>query len=208
MQGIEEGVEEEKPNLLQKLRDMALEAINTVKDVLDIRSPSRVFRELGNYTGMGFVQGISDYAEKSAQAASELGEATRGGLSDAISTISDYLNGDMDAQPTIRPVLDLSDIANGMNSVNDMLYNQRLLALAGQTSFAFAANAEGGEMTITVDNEGVVRELRELRGEMAEMADRMAHLQVVLDSGTLVGETADMMDSALGQRQAFKGRGN
>ena len=208
VQGIEEGVEEEKPNLLQKLRDMALEAINTVKDVLDIRSPSRVFRELGNYTGMGFVQGISDYAEKSAQAASELGEATRGGLSDAISTISDYLNGDMDAQPTIRPVLDLSDIANGMNSVNDMLYNQRLLALAGQTSFAFAANAEGGEMTITVDNEGVVRELRELRGEMAEMADRMAHLQVVLDSGTLVGETADMMDSALGQRQAFKGRGN
>lgn len=206
--GIVEGIKEQTPAAVEAIEELNEALQETTCAEQEIASPSKVFRQYGNYIVIGLIKGIREYAEKTSQTASELGESMRIGFGDAIGTISDYLNGDMTVQPTIRPVLDLSDVANGMNDVGDMLYNQRLLALAGQTSFAFAANNGDSEMTITVDNDGVVKELRELRGEMAEMTERMAHLQVVLDSGTLVGETADMMDSVLGQRQAFKGRGN
>lgn len=208
VRGLRSGVENEKSGFLDTLTQMALDAVDAVKETLDIHSPSGVFRELGNFTGLGFVKGLADYAKRSYQAGSELAESARSGLGNAMQTVSDYLNGDMEARPTIRPVLDLSDVANSADAIDGLLYNRRLMELASQTSFAFAANAGESEMTIHVDNNGVVRELRELRGEMAEMTERMAHLQVVLDSGTLVGETAPLMDSALGQRQTFKGRGN
>ena len=205
--GLTNGINEEKPTFLDALTQMALEGVQAVKDTLDIQSPSKVFRELGNFTGLGFVKGISDYAEKSYDASSMVAEYAKSGLSDAIQTVSEYLNGDIEVQPTIRPVMDLSDVANGFSAMNNLFYNQKLLALAGQTSFAFSANSGDNEMTITVDNNGVIQEIRSLRSEMAEMTERMAHMQIVLDSGALVGETADMMDSALGQRQHYRGRG-
>ena len=42
---------------------------------------------------------------------------------------------------------------------------------------------------------------------MAEMTARMERMQVVLDTGTLVGQIADPLDAALGQKQTFRGRG-
>lgn len=113
----------------------------------------------------------------------------------------------MEIRPTIRPVMDLSDVTDGARAIDGYFYNRQLMALAGQTSFAFAANGGNNEMTINIDNASVVQELRSLRSEMNEMTERMAHMQVVLDSGTLVGETAPMMDEALGQRQSLRGRG-
>lgn len=205
--GIKSGIEEEKPSFLDILTQMALDGVTAIKDTLDINSPSRVFQKLGNFTGLGFVKGLSEYADESYEAGSTVAKYATDGLSNAMKTVSDYLNGSMDIQPTIRPVLDLSDVTAGAGMIDRMFYNQRLLALADQTSLAFTANAGNNEMKITVDNNGVVQELRSLRSEMAEMTERMARMQVVLDTGVLVGETADMMDSALGQRQSYRGRG-
>ena len=44
---------------------MALAGVEAVKSTLEINSPSRVFRELGSSTGLGFVSGLAGYAERS-----------------------------------------------------------------------------------------------------------------------------------------------
>ena len=59
-----------------------------------------------------------------------------------------------------------------------------------------------------MNNSDVVAELKSLRGEMAAMAEKMERMRVVLDTGTLVGEMVGPMDTALGQRATYKGRGN
>ena len=205
--GIKAGVEEEKPNFLDALTQMALEGVQAVKDTLDINSPSRVFQELGNYTGLGFVKGLTDYANKSYDAAANVAGYATDGLSNAISKVSDLVNGEFDMQPTIRPVLDFTDVARGAGELNSLLGYTRTLALAGQTSLAFNSTLDKDGMTVTVDNDGVVQELRSLRSEMAEMTARMERMQVVLDTGTLVGQMADPLDAALGQKQTFRGRG-
>lgn len=205
--GIKAGVEEEKPNFLDALTQMALEGVQAVKDTLDINSPSRVFRKLGNYAGLGLVNGLTDYADKSYEAGANVAEYATDGLSNAISTVSDLVNGEFDMQPTIRPVLDFTDVARGAGELNGLLGYTKTLAFAGQTSLAFNSTLEKDGMTVTVDNDSVVQELRSLRSEMAEMTTRLERMQVVLDTGTLVGELADPMDSALGQKQIHRGRG-
>ena len=205
--GIKNGVEEEKPAFLDALTQMALEGVQAVKTAWDEHSPSRVFRKLGNFAGLGLVNGLTDYADKSYSAGANVADRATDGLSNAISTMSDLVNGEFDMQPTIRPVLDFSDVSRGANELDGFFNSARTVALAGQTSLAFNATMDKEGMTVTVDNDGVVQELRSLRGEMGEMMARLERMQVVLDTGTLVGEMADPLDAALGQKQTYRGRG-
>ena len=206
--GLAEGVSLSKSAFLDELTSMALAGVEAVKSTLKINSPSRVFRELGNFTGLGFVTGLADYAKKSYAAGANVAEYAADGLSNAMSITAELLSGDMDAQPTIRPVLDLSDVMRGADELNNLFYPQRTIGLAGQASLAFAESGRSGGTVVNVDNGDIVEELRALRSEMAEMTERMERMRVVLDTGTLVGEMAGPMDNALGQRVTRRGRGN
>lgn len=206
--GLAEGVSLSKSAFLDELTSMALAGVEAVKSTLKINSPSRVFRELGNFTGLGFVTGLADYAKKSYAAGANVAEYAADGLSNAMSIAAELLSGDMDAQPTIRPVLDLSDVMRGADELNSLFYPQRTIGLAGQASLAFAESGRSGGTVVNVDNGDIVEELRALRSEMAEMTERMERMRVVLDTGTLVGEMAGPMDNALGQRVTRRGRGN
>ena len=57
-------------------------------------------------------------------------------------------------------------------------------------------------------NVDIVMELRALREDMAVMGEEISNMQVVMDTGALVGATAGPMDKALGQRAVRFGRGN
>ena len=206
--GLAEGVSLSKSAFLDELTSMALAGVEAVKSTLKINSPSRVFRELGNFTGLGFVTGLADYAKKSYAAGANVAEYAADGLSNAMSIAAELLSGDMDAQPTIRPVLDLSDVMRGADELNSLFYPQQTIGLAGQASLAFAESGRSGGTVVNVDNGDIVEELRALRSEMAEMTERMERMRVVLDTGTLVGEMAGPMDNALGQRVTRRGRGN
>lgn len=205
--GLTEGVQSERSSFIDELTSMALAGVEAVKSTLDINSPSRVFRELGNYTGLGFVQGLHDYVSRSYDAGTEVAEGAEDGLSYILRTIADLINGGFDMEPTITPVLDLSNISTGAAMLDDILGSQRAFGLVGQASRAFATQDDSREMTLTVDNDDVVSELRSLRGEMASMLDRMERLRVVLNTGTLVGELVEPMDAALGQKATQRGRG-
>lgn len=206
--GLAEGVAQSRSTFIDELTNMALAGVEAVKSTLDINSPSRVFRELGNFTGLGFVTGLADYTAKSYAAGANIADSATDGLSNAMSVITDLLNGDMEEQPTIRPVLDLTDVMCGADQIDNLFYPQRSIGLVGQASLAFSESGRNDGMTVNVDNDDVVEEIRSLRSDMAEMMERMKRMQVVMDTGTLVGELAEPMDNALGQRVTRRGRGN
>lgn len=208
VKGLTEGVQSEKSSFVDEITQMALAGVQAAKSTLDIHSPSRVFREIGNYTGLGFVKGLQDYVDRSYAAGSEMAESAEGGLSGVLQTIADIVSGGFDMEPVIRPVLDLSAVSAGADALNNLFYSQRAVGLVGQAAIAFEAQRGGSsQTTISVDNDDVVAELRTLRGEMASMLERMEKLRVVLNTGALVGELAEPMDVALGQRSTQRGRG-
>lgn len=111
---------------------MAEAALNAARAALREHSPSRVFYEVGDYAGQGFVNALGDYETISYNSSYDMADYARRGLSDAISKIQDVVNSDMDAQPTIRPVLDLSDVRSGAAAIGSLF--------SGGTSVGVMAN--------------------------------------------------------------------
>lgn len=58
-------------------------------------------------------------------------------MSNAISKITDVIEGDIDTQPTIRPVLDLSDVETGTSRLNTLFSRTQAMSISagmGHTS--------------------------------------------------------------------------
>ena len=98
-------------------------ALNAAKRALDSHSPSREAMKLGNYFGQGLVIGIEDYESTVYHTGYNLADNAKIGLSKAISKISNLISNGIDDQPTIRPVLDLSDVESGAGYLNSMFNN-------------------------------------------------------------------------------------
>ena len=90
------------------------------RNYLRIKSPSRVAMESAKYFGIGIVEGIKQSEKLVYNAGSDLGIETNKGFDNAIAKIKDAINTDIDYNPTITPVLDLSQIQNGSNLIKSM----------------------------------------------------------------------------------------
>ena len=105
--------------VVQKAKDIAKAAIKTVKGWLGIESPSKVFRKIGVYTGEGLALGLEDSENSIANSAIGVGKTAKTAMEKAINGMSDIVNG-IDTQPTIRPILDLSDIESGATRIDKL----------------------------------------------------------------------------------------
>lgn len=68
-----------------------------------------------------FVNAIGDYERKSYVAGSTMANSAKTGLSQAIGKIKNVIDSDMDMQPTIRPVLDLSNVKSNAGTIGSLL---------------------------------------------------------------------------------------
>ena len=100
---------------------MGRAAANAAKRAIDSNSPSKVFKKIGSYVPQGFAIGIGMYGDLVKRSASGMASEAIDGTRRAINRISDAISSDVDAQPTIRPVVDLSDVTSGANAINTML---------------------------------------------------------------------------------------
>ena len=118
--GFANGIRANQYAAVAKANAMANAAAEAARRTLAIHSPSKVFYKIGSYAGLGFVNSLGDYADRAKSAGSELADSAKFGLGNAIATVYDMLNGDMDMQPTIRPVVDLSDVESGVSSISSL----------------------------------------------------------------------------------------
>ena len=117
-----------------KAKAMAKAAANAARKELNEHSPSKVGYEIGDYFGIAFVNALDDYASKAYSSGSEIAESAKSGLSNAISKVTDLINGEIDTQPTIRPVLDLSDVERGTSRINSLFSRSQALSVNAEMS--------------------------------------------------------------------------
>ncbi len=103
-----------------KSRAMAKKASEAAAKALKERSPSKVFYKIGAYGGQGFVNALDDYGKISYNAGSSMGIKAKNGIMNAMDNIRYIMDCDLDMEPTIRPILDLTDVESGANIVDDM----------------------------------------------------------------------------------------
>ena len=134
--GFITGIKDKISDVTSAVSDMANGAINSVKDILDINSPSREFREIGKFSAQGMANGLRDYASLVTDASSKVGSDAISSIKNAISKVGDVVRNGMDANPTIRPVLDLTDVIAGAKKLNGMIGQAPVITTKQSTSKA------------------------------------------------------------------------
>ncbi len=107
---------------------MANAAKQAAKNALDINSPSKVFREIGKSVPEGFAQGIDRLRGVVVNSSEDMASAAIDSVGTTISRLGQMVSNDIDTQPTIRPVLDLSDVRSGAGTINGLFSNGIALA--------------------------------------------------------------------------------
>ena len=96
-------------------------AVQGEKDGQQSESPSKATIQAGKWLGEGLVIGIDRMTNSVYNAGRSMGASAVGSISKSISRISDLVESGIDSQPTIRPVLDLSDVQAGVGAIGGML---------------------------------------------------------------------------------------
>jgi phage-related protein len=125
----------------QAAGDLGGAAGGALENELGIFSPSRVFKAYGMNTGEGFIVGLRTMMSAVATSATDMGTAAIDSVKDVIKEIADLITSDMDSEPVIRPVLDLSDVERGTDAIASMLSGRRI-SVAGITSKAQTVAAQ------------------------------------------------------------------
>lgn len=130
--GLKNGLNSGKSSVSATAKAVAKAAYNAAKAALGIKSPSRMFAKLGEYTDAGFVKGLESGERDIYNTATDI-------MGKTIKDIYDALNSDVETQPTIRPIMDLTDIQNGADEIGNMMNGY---SIAGSLQLANAtANA-------------------------------------------------------------------
>lgn len=119
----------------QKAWRMAKEAKLAAERALQEKSPSRVGYQIGAYFTIGLANGIEALATKVRDASTNMSEEAENGIAYTARTIAGLVSDGIEFEPVIRPVLDASEIQNGLGAVDGLLTTQRSMALTAGVSF-------------------------------------------------------------------------
>lgn len=100
---------------------MANDTETAARSKLHIYSPSRVFRKIGAWVPKGFAQGIERFSYLGARAVEGMSNDAIDSASKVLSNINAVLTDDVNTQPTIRPVVDLSNVESSSDAISNML---------------------------------------------------------------------------------------
>lgn len=200
-QGGAEGVEAAMPLIDQSVSKLVDHTEDGFVGPLQINSPSKVFMQYGEYIVQGLVNGIDALTPDAEGQIGSLSDRIISNFGDPLNYISKIVSGELQVDPSVQPVLDTKKIANG-GSVIGTILNGHAVTIGGLSS---QLAADIGQLDSR--NSDVVEELRALREDMATMGEEISNMQVVMDTGALVGATAGPMDKALGARTIRYKRG-
>ena len=155
-----------------------------LRATLKIASPSKVFTRDGEYVGEGFVNGIKNYALKVYKAGVELATNAITGTASVSSDIFDDLK-----DPVIRPVLDLSNVQNGVNSIDNMFARNQAMSINARMN-----NAKQSEVT----NADVVRAINSLNSKIDGSPRTVTNINgITYDDGSNIVDAVETLVHAV-----------
>lgn len=227
MRGLIDGIASKEGDLKTKVESIANTITGKFQKVLQIHSPSRIMARLGGFVTEGLAIGIEGNTELVANASENLASTAISGLKDAIKAATNLTDLGIDLNPTITPVLDLSNIEAGSTQLDNLtngwngigISTSSTLASSAANSFNKTSMAKASMALETQNGLSLLKsainslESREsdekldtIVGMMTEFMPLIGQGQVVLDTGATVGALAPRMDAELGRRASMRGR--
>ena len=194
VKGFANGISDNDFRSTAKAKAMAQKAYKAAKRALDINSPSKVFMKLGRWVPEGFAQGIDNFGNVVENSSVSMARTAINGTKDAILQIARVIDGDIDAQPTIRPVVDLSDVQSGVGALNGMFANELSIGAnvdAKAISLMMNRNRQNGS------NDEVISAINKL-GKNIDNISRPSYTVegITYDSGSEISAAVETLISA------------
>ena len=133
------------PSITSAAQSIASSALNAAKSLLGINSPSKEFQYVGEGTGEGMVIGMNNSTSDVVAASENMAAQALGTVQKGLSGLGDAISANIDLQPTITPVIDLTRAQAGFNALNGMTKNQ-LISADASTVKATSISADNAQL--------------------------------------------------------------
>ena len=193
--GLVSGINSKKTAAYNAGYALGQAAVKGEKDGQKSNSPSKLTIKAGKWIGEGLVIGMKSMASKVYNSGYKLGDVTTQSISSSIAKVSDMVNLGIDSNPTIRPVVDLSNVKAGVDSIGNMMgINPSIGVLSTVGSINSAMNQRSQNGT----NDDVVSAINKLRNDLSSMSGNIYNINgVTYDDGTNVSNAVEALVRAV-----------
>ena len=148
--GFLEGLKAQQKDLEKVMDTIAVAMVKAIKKKLGIKSPSRAFMEVGIFSAEGLVKGLDEMSGIVERSAERTGTAAVESLRKSLSGFSDLITQDVDTQPVITPVLDLSSVKKDAGLIGGIFGGRSLsvdsaYAKARYVAAGYASNRQAAQ---------------------------------------------------------------
>ena len=187
MAGFVKGIKDSVGSVVDAVVGGVKKAWNGALEFLGIHSPSKRAAEAGKFINEGLAVGLNKYSNLAEDAATDVAKETSNSLSDALSSIPNIM--DAEAQPTIRPVVDLSDVKSGANEVND------LFGFSPSVGVLSNVNAIGSSMNNRQNGDNaVISAIKDLERKLSNGTNNVYNINgVTYDDGSSVAVAVESL---------------
>ena len=189
--GFISGIKQKASAAVQAAKGVVSDAVNAAKSLLGIKSPSRVFMGIGRYTIQGFALGLEKNSNIVSDSAENVAKKVVDVTSGILSKVSDSISNDIDATPTISPVMDLSSIEQGSRRIGDLLNNKEY-AIGAKTSGIISSSI--GTIQNGNDNSDILHALKDLKGALSNVNSTTYRIDgITYDDGSNVSSAVETL---------------
>lgn len=155
IEGIIAGITGMGKALLKGAEEVVGNAVEGIKKFLGIKSPSTVGEEIGKFFDMGIAQGIVKFGEDVSTSAEDVGDNAVSAMQKALLKVDDLVSSDMDLTPVITPVIDLTNVKEGISSIDQHFGSKKTLNVDGNIAAAgvVASQIKGPPSKETLDSQ-------------------------------------------------------
>lgn len=209
MSGLANGINANRSAAINAAAATAAQALRRSREVLGIHSPSKEFFEIGRYSVLGMSNGFTENSNLITNAAGEISDEAMNVIVGIVQRIQDMLDGNLEYTPTIRPIMDATNIQNGVSAINNMFGNRYLGSLEN-IDYVSRIRADRGNIInpiVEIDNTNVVDAINNVGSRIDKLEAAMYNMQIQMDSNATIGQIYNKMDKRLGRQAKYKERG-
>ena len=155
---------------------VAANAAASMKKGADVNSPSKKTIPVGSALGEGLIVGMQNIASKVMNTSEELASDSVNALTSAMMSASAAFDSDLDFNPTITPVVDLTGVRQSVNGINDMF---------GRDFYMNSAYAGGINAALAARSFADSRNQNGRKSELAKLTDSIYGMTETMNSRSL-----------------------
>ena len=231
--GLASGVYFRARLAVESARYVAQLMVNAIAGIFQVASPSKVTTQIGKYFTEGLANGVSDKSNTAIASTQDVADSMLATAQGTLTSLSDILAQDIDSDPVISPIVDLTDARNAAASIST-LFGQQNTGLTMTRNLVNRADVDANGVTLkqpiveqsegmsdirstmeqiksglnSISPDSVISEIQSLSGKFESLAEAVANMKIVLDTGVFVGATSGAYDKQFGFSEAMKERGN